>query len=208
MRKNIRKAYEFLERDGHKFVFRVVDQPADVHTAVNRFFTLHVARADATDMNNYHPNRFQTPRNRNFMMDYAHQTAKKGQLCLLELEIDGDVVGSRLGFKFGSELYLYFSGFDLSWKKYSIMILLMSETIKWAIQRGLKVVNLSTGNDQSKLRWRPVEIMFYDANQMAPTVRALLLVPVYEALRRQFGASSELKKLSKLEESRKIGPLE
>src|SRR5262249_38053180 len=152
--------------------------------------------ADATDMNNYHPNRFQTPCIQKFLMDYAYRTAKSGQLCLLELELDGNVVGSRLGFVFGSELYLYFSGFDPSWKRYSVMTLLMCETIKWAIQRGLKVVNLSTGNDQAKLRWRPSEITFYDANQMAPTVRARLLVPVHNALRRRFGASSEVKKLS------------
>lgn len=184
MRRKLRIVYKYLERDGHSFVFRVVERPEDVPAAIERFFKLHTARAEATNMIN-HPNKFATPRDRDFLIDYAHHMAKRGQLRLFELEIDGTVRASRLAFMFGFEIYLFFSGYDLSWKKYSIMTLLVSETIKWAFGQGLQLVNLSTGNDRSKLRWKPSEIIFRKAVQISPTARGQFLFPIYEALARR-----------------------
>ena len=82
----------------------------------------------------------------------------------------------------GPDLYLYFSGYDPSWRKYGVMTLLVTETIKWAIEHGLQRVNLSTGNDQSKLRWKPYEIIFRDAVQIAPTARGRCAYLAYEVL--------------------------
>jgi CelD/BcsL family acetyltransferase involved in cellulose biosynthesis len=43
--------------------------------------------------------------------------------------------------------------------------------IKWAIEHSLQRVNLSTGKDLSKLRWKPVEIGLHDAVQISPSLR-------------------------------------
>jgi len=182
MRKNVRKAYEFLERDGHRFVFRAVERPADVPAALDRFFKLHAARSEAADMIN-HPDRFAAPRNRAFLREYVHHVAESGQLRLFELEIGGTVIASRLAFLLGPELYMYFSGYDPSWRQYSVMTVLVSEMIKWAIEHGLKRVNLSTGNDQSKLRWKPDEILFHDAIQIAPSTRGQCMFHAYTAFK-------------------------
>lgn len=184
MRKNIRKSYEFLERDGHSLTFRAIAQPKAVPAALERFFILHAARADVAGMIQ-HPNKFASPRNRRFCAEYAQRMADCGQLRLFELEIDGNVVASRMGFIFDSELYLYFAGYNPKWRKYSVMTTLMSETMKWAIDGGIQTVNLSTGKDLSKVRWRPTQVVYQNALQVAPTIRGRLSFLAYDALVRR-----------------------
>jgi len=101
----------------------------------------------------------------------AQLTAERDQLRIFELEVDGKIVAARMAFLLGEELYLYYSGYDLAWRKHSIMTTLMCECFKWAIECGVKVVNLSTGKDPSKLRWRGREVMFHDSLLMSPTRR-------------------------------------
>ena len=171
MRKNLRKAYEFLERDGFTFALRVTEQPDGVAAAVTRFVALHSARAEATDMI-VHPNKFAPPHVRAFLGDYLRGTAERGELRIFELEIGGVAVASRLAFLLGSDLYMYFAGYDPAWKSYSVMTVLMTEMFKWAFAHGVERINLSTGHDQSKVRWKPREVLFRDAVQVSPTRRA------------------------------------
>jgi hypothetical protein len=51
----------------------------------------------------------------------------------------------------------------------------VAEAIKWAIEKGLKTINLSTGRDQSKLRWRPTEVPLIEAQWVAPSWRGAVL---------------------------------
>ena len=44
MRKNLRKAYQVLARDGFAFALRVTERPEAVAAAMARFFTLHARR--------------------------------------------------------------------------------------------------------------------------------------------------------------------
>jgi CelD/BcsL family acetyltransferase involved in cellulose biosynthesis len=57
----------------------------------------------------------------------------------------------------GGTLYLYFSGYQREFGKYSVMTTLLAEIIKHAFAEGIGTVNLSTGNDVSKTRWAPRE---------------------------------------------------
>jgi hypothetical protein len=86
MRKNVRKAYEFLERDGYSFVFRVLKRPEDVQAALQRFLALHAARAGVTNMIN-HPNKFARSRNRAFLTDYVRRMAEGGTCGYLSLRL-------------------------------------------------------------------------------------------------------------------------
>jgi CelD/BcsL family acetyltransferase involved in cellulose biosynthesis len=186
MRKNLRKPYELLERDGLAFALRVTERPNDVAAAVTRFLELHAARAEAADMI-FHPNKFVQPHVRAFFADYLHGLAERGELRIFELEIDGAVVASRIAFLLGSDLYMYFAGYDPAWKTYSVMTVLMTEMFKWAFAHGVERINLSTGHDQSKMRWKPREVLFRDAVQVSPTMRArpaFGAFQAYEALSR------------------------
>jgi CelD/BcsL family acetyltransferase involved in cellulose biosynthesis len=184
MRKNLRRPYELLERDGCAMTLRVTERCDGLDQALERFLALHGSRAEAADMI-VHPNKFVRPHVRAFLANYLRNSANRGELRLFELEIGGVVVASRLAFLIGSDLYLYFAGYDPAWKAYSVMTVLMAETFKWAIARGVERVNLSTGSDQSKARWKPREVLFGNAVQRSPAWRsrpAFALFKAYEAL--------------------------
>ncbi|HEX7671205.1 MAG TPA: GNAT family N-acetyltransferase, partial [Polyangiaceae bacterium] len=137
IKESLRKCYNSLRRDGHSFTFRVVGSPADARGAMERFLDLHAVRARAIGTV-AHGDVFARQRSRAFLFDYADRMAEVGSLRVFELEIRGVVVATRLGFQFGDELYLYFSGYDTAWGRYSVMTTVLSEAIQWAIARGLK----------------------------------------------------------------------
>ena len=149
-----------------------------------RFFTLHAARSEAADMI-FHSNRFVQPNARAFFMEYLHGVAERGELRIFELEIGGVVVASRIALLLGSDLYMHLAGYDPAWKTYSVMTVLVAEMFKWALAHGVERTNLSTGHDQSKMRWKPREVLFRDAVQVSPALRARAafgLFRAYEAL--------------------------
>jgi CelD/BcsL family acetyltransferase involved in cellulose biosynthesis len=194
MRKNLRKSYEFLERDGFAIALHVTKRPDCVDAAMARFLTLHSARADAEGMMISHPDKFAQARERGFFGDYLRSAAERGELRIFELEIGGAVVASRVAFLIESDLYLYFAGYDPAWKSYSVMTVLMTEVFKWALAHRVERVNLSTGRDQSKERWKPREVVFGSAVQVSPTWRARTAFGpfrAYEALGRARAKAAE-----------------
>ena len=180
MRKSVRKSYEFLERDGHVFTFRAVDGVGPDGAALEAFLQLHSARAAVADMHFKHPDRFQDGASRAFLGDLASEMARRRQLVIFELEIAGRIVASRLAFLHDRQLYLYYSGYDPSWRDYSIMTTLMAEILRWGISKQLASVNLSTGSDASKLRWQPEEIVFTSGVERRAGWRGSLLARAYD----------------------------
>jgi CelD/BcsL family acetyltransferase involved in cellulose biosynthesis len=180
MRRNMRTRADALKRDGFQSALTVVDGSDDIQAAIDRFLALHAARSTAADMI-HHPRRFAKSRERAFLVEYLHRMAERGQLRIFELEINGTVVATRLAFLIGTQLYLFYSGYDPEWRKYGIMTFLVAEIIKWAIDHRLTCVNLSFGNDQSKLRWKPTEIIYRDCMQMAPTARGKFVFKGFQA---------------------------
>jgi CelD/BcsL family acetyltransferase involved in cellulose biosynthesis len=186
MRKNLRKAYESLDHAKLTFELKVVEHANDLDGAIARFHELHRVRADAAGMIR-HPDKFTKPHVRAFLREYLHHLSTQGDLHIFELQIDQNVVATRLSFSVGSTLYLYFGGYDVAWKDYSIMTVSISEIIKWCIKRNFQTLNLSTGTDQSKLRWKPDEIILHNAVQKSPTARGMVAwrsFLVYEAIGR------------------------
>ena len=184
IKESLRKCYNSLARDGHAFEFRVVDQPAEAQGALRRFLDLHRGRADVTGTID-HIDVFAKPETRRFLLDYGQRLAEAGQLRVFQLTIGGAVVATRVGIVLGDELYLYYSGYDPDWGRYSVMTTAVAEAIRWAIGAGFRVVNLSTGTDVSKMRWRPQQVVFAGGYQVSPTLRARLAFASLEAVRRR-----------------------
>jgi CelD/BcsL family acetyltransferase involved in cellulose biosynthesis len=184
MREKVRKSYKLLARNGHTFVFRSVERPQDIPAAIDRFLALHSKRAQLRNTFK-HRDYFADESRRAFIVDCVLQMAQRDQLRIFELEIGGEVVASRVAFVLGREMYFYYSGYDPSWMKHSAMTTLMCECFKWAIARGVRLVNLSTGNDPSKLRWKPCELLFHNAVPISPTLRGRLAFHAFKFLVRR-----------------------
>jgi CelD/BcsL family acetyltransferase involved in cellulose biosynthesis len=180
IKESLRKCYNSLKRDGLAATLRVVSARSEVAGALEHFFRLHSARAGATDTLS-HRDVFDSPAARRFLVEASERFAERDATRIFLLEISGKVVATRLGYLLGDELYLYFSGFDPEWGKYSVMTTAVAEALKWAIAQRVPRVNLSTGSDVSKTRWGPNEVLFRDARLRSGSVRGALAFEAFHA---------------------------
>ena len=171
LRESLRKCRNSLVRDNHVPTFRALDGEAEIVAVLPRFFELHRNRADATDTV-AHADVFAHESGREFLADAVREFARAGRIRLFTMEIEGVIVAMRFAFICHDCLYLYYSGYDLAWGKYSVMTSVTAEAIQYAIGNNLKRVNFSTGADQSKLRWRPEEIVMRRFSVHEQTLRA------------------------------------
>ncbi len=183
MKEALRKCYNSLRRAGHTFTVRVVSEPHEAAAALENLIQLHKARASASDMVP-HPDAFESLTVREFFTDYALRMAGRNQLRIFQLEIAGEVVAARAAFVFGDEMYLAHSGYRPEWGKYSVMTTLVAETFKWAIANQISGVNLSTGTDASKTRWKPTEVVFWEGTQKSSSYMGRLVPLAFDNLAR------------------------
>jgi CelD/BcsL family acetyltransferase involved in cellulose biosynthesis len=162
IRESLRHCYNSLKRDNHRFEMRVIEDPAEVSRGLDRFLELHVMRANFKSAVT-HPNRFASQVCRNFLYEVCERLAERGAVRLFQLNVDSQAVAMRIGFAVGGSLYLYYSGFDPAWSRYSVMTTTTAEAIKYAIAQGLKTVNLSPAKDISKTRWSPRQVDYRSA---------------------------------------------
>jgi CelD/BcsL family acetyltransferase involved in cellulose biosynthesis len=183
IRESLRKCYNSLKRDGHSFTLEVVREPESVRGALEHFFRLHARRADQTGTV-VHRNVFEAPASRAFLLDVSERLARRGATRIFLLRVREEVVALRIAYVLQDSIYLYYSGYDPAWGKYSIMTTVVAEALKYAIEQGLKSANLSTGNDVSKTRWGPQEYIYRDAVQQRLSPRSRLARHGYELVQR------------------------
>jgi CelD/BcsL family acetyltransferase involved in cellulose biosynthesis len=162
-----------LARHGHSFEFEVIDSPGGLEPALSRFLRLHRMRA-AFARSAAHPDRFASPVSEMFLYAVCERLAEHGALKLFALKIGAEVVAMRIGFEVGDALYLYYSGFDPQWWKVGVMTTTMAEAIKYAIGRGLRIVNLSPVRDGAKTRWGPRQVDYGSAYETRDRLRSRL----------------------------------
>jgi len=182
MKEAIRKCFNSLRRDGLQHTFEVIERPVDVTSALADFYRLHTLRARSAE-GVPHADAFRDRRSRAFLSAHASMLAREGRLRIFRLRIGDQLAATRIGFVLGDQLYLYYSGYDPRWRSYSLMTTLVVETMRWAIAQGFNGVNLSTGRDQSKLRWQPQEKILHNAIQISPRHRSAVLFRAYTRLR-------------------------
>jgi CelD/BcsL family acetyltransferase involved in cellulose biosynthesis len=161
LRESLRKCYNSLRRDGLDVSQQVVSAKADVAPALEDFFRLHAGRAHLEGTVD-HSDVFGHPARRAFLVDVCERFAERGALRIFRLHVGSALAATRIGFVLGDCLYLYYSGFDVAYAKYSVMTTCVAEAIKYAIGVRLRWVNLSTGEDVSKLRWHPQQVAFHE----------------------------------------------
>ncbi|MBV8144680.1 MAG: GNAT family N-acetyltransferase [Gammaproteobacteria bacterium] len=178
VRESLRHCYNSLRRDGHDFELVVARDPVEVRWALYRFLQLHTLRAQMP-WGPSHVDRFAAQSLRAFLYGVCERLAARDAVRVFQLRIGATVVASRIGFVVGDGLYLYYSGFDPAWARYSVMTTTVAEALRYAIASGLRSVNLSLTAEQSKLRWHPRRIDFHSALVARSSVRSRLACAVY-----------------------------
>lgn len=182
IKESLRKCYNSLKREKLDFEFRVVSAPDEVPAALDRFLELHKARADQTGTVR-HADVFDSAPARALLRDYCLTLARRDALRIFQLVVGGKVAATRIGFVLGDEIYLYFSGYDFAYARFSVMTTTVAEAIKWSIGQGLRIVNLSTGDDVSKTRWRPQQVSYHGGYEVFEAVKSRAAFRFVEAVR-------------------------
>jgi CelD/BcsL family acetyltransferase involved in cellulose biosynthesis len=191
IRESLRHCYNSLRREGHPFELVVARHPDEVPQALQRFFELHALRADMAH-GPKHANVFGGRVAREFLCDVAASLAARDALRIFQLRIDGAIVASRIGFIAGEGIYLYYSGFDPAWARYSVMTTTLAEAFRYAIAHGFRSVNLSPTPEQSKLRWRPRIVRFQSALVRRQLLRSRIVSAAYRAAITRQGPSARM----------------
>jgi CelD/BcsL family acetyltransferase involved in cellulose biosynthesis len=178
IRESIRHCYNSLKRDGITLEFSIAKQGPELRQALDAFVRLHSARAGLDDTV-AHPDRFAAASTRTFLYDVCERLAARDIVRVLIIKLQGEVVAARVAFEINDSLYLYYSGYDPQWRKYSVMTTLVTEAVKYAIDRKLKTVNLSAGTDVSKTRWGARPVPFPEAMQLRDRARSKLASKLY-----------------------------
>ena len=193
LRESLRHCYNSLRRDGHTFELVLARDPVEVRWAIYRFLQLHTLRAHMK-WGTVHADHFAANSPRAFLYAVCDRLAARDAVRVFQLRIGDAIVASRVGFVIGNSLYLYYSGFDPAWARYSVMTTTLAEALRYAIAIGLETVNLSTTADRAKLRWRPRRIDFRSALVHRDSVRSRLACSAYRVAVSGSGAPQRLLK--------------
>lgn len=183
IRESIRKCYHSLARDGHTFSFSVARTPEEIEASLPIFFGLHKQRAQSPNTIP-HADYFGSSRAQDFLRDVCRDMAKNDCARIFTLSIGGQAVAARIGFVLNGSLYLYYSGYDPNWGKYSVMTTVVAEAIRYGIANGISSVGLSTGKDVSKTRWGPDETVYNDFLHTSSSLTGLLAHRTYMLVHR------------------------
>jgi CelD/BcsL family acetyltransferase involved in cellulose biosynthesis len=162
IKESLRHCYNSLQRDGHELGVQIASEPGTVREALGTFFQLHSMRANM-EGGVRHADRFERSLDRRFLEDVIERLTETGVTRIVTLSLKDRPVASRVAFAVRDCLYLYYSGFEPAWGKYSVATTAVAEAIKYAIAQRLGSVHLSTGQDRSKSRWAPKESFFDEA---------------------------------------------
>jgi CelD/BcsL family acetyltransferase involved in cellulose biosynthesis len=189
IRESLRHCYNSLKRDHHSYELQVIENLPELRRGLDRFLELHALRAGLKTPS-MHPDWFATQVTRDFLYEVCERLSRRGAVRLFQLKVGSQIAAMRIGFVAGDSLYLYYSGFDPAWSRYSIMTTTVAEAIKYAIAQGLKTVNLSPNKEISKTRWSPRQVDYKSAYEQGVRLRSRLARRTYMTARSGKGLQS------------------
>src|SRR5215510_1617126 len=131
------------------FEFKVVSDVKEIPAAYRRFLALHVGRW----IDRGGSSAFRTAEQKGFTLDAAAELARAGMTRFEEIWLEGECRASLFGFESGDCYYLYLTGFDHAWSKYSPGFTLLGLSIREASRRGLKMYDFLRGAENYKFDW-------------------------------------------------------
>jgi CelD/BcsL family acetyltransferase involved in cellulose biosynthesis len=178
IKESIRRCYNSLKREGLTARLVVAESAADIDRDLGTFLRLHALRASATSGVG-HPDRFQTGQSRRFLRAVCARLAESGVARVFTLWVGDVAVASRVGFQMPECLYLYYSGFEPEWSRYSVATTVVAESLQYAIAAGLPRAHLSMGSDVSKTRWGPEISLRHPAVSVRPRISSRVARGLY-----------------------------
>jgi CelD/BcsL family acetyltransferase involved in cellulose biosynthesis len=131
---------------GHDLRFRLCDDPERLDGDLDTLYRLHAARWGEGSGS------FRPPRDA-FHRDFAASALARGWLRLWTLELDGSAAASWLGYRFGGKEWYYQAGRDPALEREAVGFVLMTHTIREALNDGVSEYKLLLGGESYKDRF-------------------------------------------------------
>jgi CelD/BcsL family acetyltransferase involved in cellulose biosynthesis len=161
MRDNVKYYPKLMVRNGHDFRLRIAATPTEVAEALPTLVRLHGRRAGMRGSVN-HRNYLQDRGHQEFLADALPALAAAGQAKIGLLEVGEEVVAAVSWLERGDSIGLYYTGFEPSWSKYSVVMVATSEVLQYAIAAGVRRIEFLRGTDPFKTRWGTTQRMTVD----------------------------------------------
>lgn len=144
-REQVRRRERKLARS-HELGYRLTDDADRLDADLDELMRLHRLRFGDTSR------AFDPPRDA-LHRDFAHAALRGGFLRLWTLELDGRPVAAWLGYRMGGTEWYYQSGRDPDYERESVGFVLMSHTIRAALDDGMGAYRLLLGDESYKDRF-------------------------------------------------------
>ena len=90
---------------------------------------------------------------RSFHVDVAESFARRGQLGLYFLTVDGQPAASQYTFEYNQVMYYYLAGFLPEYSDFSVGNLLIMFLLRKCIEKGYTEYDMTRGDESYKLQW-------------------------------------------------------
>jgi len=148
MRYNVKRRIHNLEKNfkARYFIWQDIE---GLQNAMERLALLHNRRWEEKSSNHS----FSSKEYNTFHQTVAKEFALKGWLQLSCLELDSEIVGILYDYRYKNKIYYYQAGFDPSFYKYSVGLVLRAYVIQKAIEDGIEEIDLLKGGYDHKYKW-------------------------------------------------------
>lgn len=144
-RDQVRRRERKLARE-HELVYRLCEDPEALERDLDTLFALHEARwGEESEI-------FDAERQA-FHRDFALQALERGWLRLWIMELDGRPAAAWYGFRFAGAEWYYQSGRDPALDRQAVGFVMLSHTIRAAIEEGMTEYKLLRGGEEYKGRF-------------------------------------------------------
>jgi CelD/BcsL family acetyltransferase involved in cellulose biosynthesis len=147
LRSQIGRKMRNLRRD-HEVEVRRTSSAAELDRDLAALFRLHESRwSERSGVSSL------DDRLRGFHRRFAEAALGRGWLRLLVIEIDGTPAAAWYGWSLGGRWSYYQAGFDPQWNRYSLGLLMLSESIRGAVAEGAREYDMLLGGEEFKSRF-------------------------------------------------------
>jgi CelD/BcsL family acetyltransferase involved in cellulose biosynthesis len=148
MRYNVKRRIHNLEKNFKTRYFMWQDIEG-LQNAMERLAFLHHKRwEEKSSIHSFSSKEYNT-----FHQAVAKEFVSKGWLQLSCLELNGEIAGILYDYRYKNKIYYYQGGFDPSFYKYSLGLVLRAYVIQKAIEDGIKEIDLLKGGYDHKYKW-------------------------------------------------------
>ena len=190
MKDNLPYYPRLLTREGHDWQVRVVQNPDEMNAAVQTLSELHQLRA-LSSRGPAHTNHLPTWKQQQFFISVMTRLAAEGKASVLLLEIDGQTIAAQSVLEYAGILTFYYSGFDPDWHRYSPLLILNTQAIQSALERGFKSVNYLPEPEPWKMRWGAESTFVLDEFSYLSLHPRAILRSAWRSILRRMGSSCD-----------------